>query len=327
MNADNRLLPTFAVAGVCLAAGLAAAAAAHWTTRSLVNEGVFLKNYRPVFWEESLLYHKMDYVLTTSESNDVLLLGDSTCLMDLDTLRLTRATGRTAYNLGTLGSLGSDGHLQILRDYLRRHPKPRFLVYTIWPAELTAGSHADEGVKDRFIWTYGPELRAERGLKRWPLDFRLREELRTMAGLVAERRTRPFEREVAPGITHARLGELLRERRGFFERTTAIAVEAYAGDLRVEPVLGARFEELLSFADAQGLRVLVRLAPMPAGISDARKEELADWFARLKTGPNVIVARPLVLEFPPSEFTDWGHLNASGVRRLTDLVASELKHE
>ncbi|MFI5363737.1 MAG: hypothetical protein ACHQ49_17390 [Elusimicrobiota bacterium] len=324
MSIPRRLLPTLAVAATCLAAGLAAAGAAHLATRRLVGETIFLKNYRTLFWEESLLFHKMDYALSSAEDNDVLLHGDSTCLTDLDALRLTQKTGRTAYNLGTLGSLGPDGHLQILKDYLRHHPRPRILVYTIWPAELAAGFSTNEPLKDRFVWAYGPEMRRDRGWTRWPLNLRLREEFRTLAGRLTGGRARFLDQEIAPGITHARLGAMLAERRGFFERTTVKPVDVYTGDLVVAPVPGAALEEFLRFADSEGIRTLVRLAPMPQGVPQARKRELAEWFSRLKTGSNVVVAQPLVLEFPPSDFSDWGHLNAAGVRRFTDLVAAEL---
>lgn len=321
MNRKNPLLPTIAVAATCLAAGLAVAAGAHMATGRLVNEGVYLKNYRPLFWEESLLSHKMDYALRSHEDNDTLFLGDSTCLMDLDPARFTQETKRTAYNLGTIGWLESDGHLQILRDYLRSHPKPKLLVYLIFPVDLTADFKTNEAFKDRFVWAYGPEMRAERGLERWPLEDRRREEFRTLVGLILRRRTRYFEREVVPGLTHPRLGELLAETRGFFANRASLPVAPFAGDLRVTPLAAARLEALLRFADEQGIRTIVRLAPMPGPVSDARKRELEDGLSRLR------IERPLVLEFPPSDFGDPWHLNASGVRRLTDLVARERIHE
>jgi hypothetical protein len=327
MKNERPLLPTVVVAALCLATALSVAAAAHLATSRLVNEDVFLKNYRKLFFEESMLSHKMDYVLGSSENNDVVFLGDSTCLMDLDPRRVKEVAGRSAYNLGTLGWLAPDGHLAVLKAYLQHHPKPKLLVYTIWPGELAADYSSNEPFKDRFVWAYSPELRAERGYARWPLEFRLREEFRTMIGLLAARRTRYFEQEVVPGATHEQLGERLAETRGYFAEPSPMPVTPYTADLSVAPLPSARFKELIRFADEQGLRTLVRFAPVPEGVSDAHKKELGDWFAELKTGPNVVVSKPLVLELPPSDFADPRHLNASGVRRFTDLVVQESRHE
>ncbi len=320
---EGGLAPTLAVMATMLAVCAALIGAAHMATRGLVGEDVFLKNYRYPFWEESMLYHKLEYVTRSHEPNDVLFLGDSSCLTNLDPIRFQEVSGLSAYNAGILGYIEIDGHLQVLRDYLRAHPRPRLIIYTILPGELTASHHPNEGFKERFIWSYGPEMRAERGWTRWPLDFRLREELRTFVGLLSGGRKRYFKTNVVPGMNHDQVGELLARTKGYYGMDLHRAKRVDVETLVVGAEQGKALHELADFARQEKLPLVMRLAPLTPQPRPAEQTPLARWFDAFQAEyPEIDVEKPLLVFYPYDRFSDPSHLRPSGVKDFSERLAA-----
>jgi|CXWL01.1.fsa_nt_gi hypothetical protein len=321
-----RALPSLAVLLVLSGTTLAVGGATHLLTRDLVNEGVYLKNYRKPFFEESMIAHKMEYALGSREANDVIVLGDSAALMDIDIEQLQKATHLRAYNLGTMGWLHADGHLDILKNYLAHHPKPRLIVYTVLPKELTADNSVNDAFKDRFIWAYGIDLKQERGFKRWPLELRLREEFRTLAGLITGGRRRYVKHEVAPSLTHDQLGVLLARRRGFFTRDAKQLTPYELHSLRLSEESASRLRRLASFVRDNGIALLLRLGPIPRQKTSADQSELSSWFERFQKefSSSVLVDKPLILQYELNRFSDTYHLNRAGTAQFTAAVAERV---
>ena len=298
----------------------------HLVTNDLVNEDVYLKNYRKPFFEESMVYHKMDYALHSNETNDVIVLGDSSGLMDIDSLQLEKATGLRVYNLSTMGWLHADGHLDILKNYLAHHPKPRLIIYTVLPKEVHADNSGSEPFKDRFIWAYGIDLKKEHGFKRWPLEFRLREEFRTLVGLLIGGRKRYFKNELVPGLTHDQFGALLAERRGFYSLTAKKLAPYDIDRLRVSDTSSLRLRRLADYVRENHILLLIRLGPIPHQKTAKEQREFFEWFDRFQDEfkSTVLVDKPLILEYDLNRFSDASHLNPVGTALFTAAVAGRV---
>jgi len=81
-------------------------------------------------------YLSVDYMIvleqlkraTTVVRPDVVLIGDSSCLMDVDAQRLSAGLGRSAESLCTLAYVGPDGYAQLLSKLIERDASPRLVV-------------------------------------------------------------------------------------------------------------------------------------------------------------------------------------------------------
>jgi hypothetical protein len=62
------------------------------------------------------------------------LIGDSSCLMDVNASRLSAGLGRSAESLCSLAYVGPVGYAQILSTLLERDASPRLLVIVLHPA-------------------------------------------------------------------------------------------------------------------------------------------------------------------------------------------------
>ncbi|MCA8923950.1 MAG: hypothetical protein KDD82_19225 [Planctomycetes bacterium] len=79
--------------------------------------------------ERSIVYWQLEHTLSSSEPQDVLLLGDSSCLMGLRPKTIEQATGLSAWNLGTLAFPGVGGHRRLYDAYRAKRGAPRFVIY------------------------------------------------------------------------------------------------------------------------------------------------------------------------------------------------------
>src|SRR5688572_2249823 len=71
--------------------------------------------------DRTLIIHKAEASGLRSDA-EVLLLGDSSCLMDVSAVQLGQQTGRPALNLGTLSYLDMDAHATLLKRFVTANP-------------------------------------------------------------------------------------------------------------------------------------------------------------------------------------------------------------
>jgi len=84
--------------------------------------------------DRTILVHQVDAARLGSTA-DVVLIGDSSCLMDVSAVHLGEALGRSVLNLGTLSYLDSAAYGRILGEFTRRHA-PRAVVLLMHPEAL-----------------------------------------------------------------------------------------------------------------------------------------------------------------------------------------------
>ncbi len=163
--------------------------------------------------------YPMDYARNSSEANDVIFVGDSTCLRDVDPGQFERLTGLRAFNLGTIGPAGSSTLFIITRTYLAHHPAPRAIVVCMTP--LAFGPVAEKDLVDlpvRFEESFGDSASVVTAVK---VGFR------TMCGVRQKEHTdvrdlplsglKSMGEDAGTAETYRSLKSRLRDARGFWE--------------------------------------------------------------------------------------------------------------
>ena len=72
--------------------------------------------------DRTILTHKIDASQSRSDA-EIVLMGDSSCLMDVDARQLSQELGKPVLNLGTLSYLGLESQAALLRELLRRNER------------------------------------------------------------------------------------------------------------------------------------------------------------------------------------------------------------
>ena len=86
--------------------------------------------------ERTVLLHQADACRATNQV-ELLLLGDSSCLMDISARRLEEKLGRRTLSLATFSFLDPAGQALLLQEYARRHPvAPRWVILLMHPQAL-----------------------------------------------------------------------------------------------------------------------------------------------------------------------------------------------
>ncbi len=350
--------PTLAVLLTTVAAALAVLVPAYVVARSAEEQRQYLKTYRAPFDSEAFFSYAIDYALDSSEPNDVVFVGDSSCLAGIDPNQFADQSGQRAYNLGTLGMLGPDGQLLLVRRYLEHHPPPRAVVLCLLPYELTPplrlrhavdvneGARAGE-IVERFLWCYGEPGEFPRPHRADALRYYVRQGL--LAGLAYLRGGRNhYLAEPTPNLgnrSYNQLAEQVRADRGLFsfKPESALAAgtrRAWDSGLLLPPEGGtpddpfpvsaevdAGVRQLAELTTKHGARLVIRLSPVLESADQERFERIDQWFDQLQAAcPNVICQRPAVPLFGPEDFGDeYFHLNRLGTRKFTALLAAHAK--
>lgn len=84
--------------------------------------------------EHTVLIHQAD-AAQSPQNAGIILLGDSSCLMDVSALQLSEQLGRPALNLGTFSFLDVNAHADMLRHYVQANPGRLHTVVLLMHAE------------------------------------------------------------------------------------------------------------------------------------------------------------------------------------------------
>jgi hypothetical protein len=274
---------------------------------------------------------------------ELVLLGDSSCLMNVDAVRLGQQLGIEVLNLGTLSYVDLATNGRLLATYAKRHPdRPHAAVLLLHPQRLrlrladryhTEVIEAHLDGRDRFDlgtgsrrWDrwLGLEPWRERVLSRvlpWPLQGAYRTQygfthdlwryLDANRGSAVD--PNRYDAREAAGSSEYRLAPGLEAESRAFRRLVPEITVLWAGITPV-PVDGG------DVASAAGTR--------EAGGGDVepgrfRGKELLEGWSEWLEPVEPLAGLPLTL--PPEWFASSTHLNAIGRERYTDLLAEELR--
>jgi hypothetical protein len=81
--------------------------------------------------EESIIQWQVYHALASSKPVDILLLGDSSCMMGLRPKILEERTGLNCWDIGTLDYFGVQGNVDLLEVFLQQRKAPKVIVFHI----------------------------------------------------------------------------------------------------------------------------------------------------------------------------------------------------
>ncbi len=287
--------------------------------------------------EESIIQWQVHHLLTAVPPQDVLFVGDSSCLMGVMPEVITQATGLNTWNLATVGSLSTQGQADILELYLKKHPTPRPKLVVCYLAPPTLARDRDEterqGVYNGFReWLYGADagLVAQLPLAQLP-GYRLRRPLYEAANQL------PWNKH-STLLVHQPRGQIpsdeevrrtLLTRRGYFseprrQRLPAIASDGNRLPLTADGLRG--IVRMLETAQAHSIDLVFMLTPAPERYRnpqhDAAYRDLAAHFmTAARPYPRVTIQSPLLRYFDDASFGTAHHMTMSGAARNSAEIA------
>ncbi len=353
----SRIAPSLAVLGAVIVTALLVTIPAGIVARKFEDDRRYLKNFRTPFDSEAFYTFSADYALDSSERNDVVFIGGSTCLCGIQVEQFQELTGLSAHNLGSIGTIGYKGFNLLLEFYLEHHPAPRLVVFCVHPRELGPPRAPKRQLKEevlarystaaeRFLWCYGAAHNYPRPSHMDPVRYYVSQGLLMTLGEL-----RGGERYYLNQPTHGLFDfsyNELRARvcadRGFYSLggTNTLsplppddpsagallpADGASVGELYpVLPEFDDGVRRMARIAAEKGVRLMIRLSPDLIGTDPDRCGAIRDWFEQLESDcPNVVCDRPTILLDGPDFFADdLGHVNLRGAERFTNLVAAKV---
>jgi hypothetical protein len=274
--------------------------------------------------DRTVLVHQAEASRAPNDAQ-VLLLGDSSCLMDVSARQLAEQIGRPVLNLGTLSYLNLGANALLLRHYENANPgRLRAAVILMHPEALRLGPSDAWQTRAMESFLNGTDhfqagRPSERAAHALGLDiFRGRVLARALPAPLPGSFGRRY------GFT-VNLERFLTENRG-----SAIDPESKPPSGSAEYRLAPAFK-LPSAAFRQslppGARLFVGITPVPAGFAGPgyaalQRRMLQEWGAWLKADA-VLTNLPATL--PPELFAQKTHLNEAGQRAYTERLAEVLR--
>jgi hypothetical protein len=295
----------------------------------------FQRGERPTA-DEAIAVCPIEYALGTSDKNDVIFLGDSTCHTGVDPRIFERMTGLVAYNLGSLRGVGATGFIIKLKAYLLHHAKPRAVVLCVSPTCFEDEAARIGGpLPKAFAANYGPEVAevvpplervsyfCKRGVRSvWQPDFvdRLQgQDVRDvpLKGIKQEETYHTLQRKTL-------------DSRGFFGLPGSHGPPkgiGGGGDVVIRDEWREGAQRIAQICEEAGVTLVIEFAPVSADVARARNfrplETLAGELG--STYPHTSAVRPIVRTYDPSLMWDALHLNAAGVEKFQAGVAKDVQ--
>jgi hypothetical protein len=308
---------------------------AYWLGQTRSAELKFLDPLRAPTPFEAVMTYPMDYARNSSEANDVIFVGDSTCLRDIDPRQFERLTGLRAFNLGTIGPAGSSTLFIITRTYLAHHPAPRAIVVCMTP--LAFGPVAEKDLVDlpvRFEESFGDSASAVAAVKIGS---------RTMCAAFAKKEHRDVRDLPLSGLksmgedagtaeTYRSLKSRLRDARGFWAlpdmHEQPYFMPPWKGEpVEVKPEWEPRLAAIAEMCAQRKAQLVIRISPLRDNMKRTRDfAPFERWLSELASGhPEVTVCRPAMAWYEEADCWDYVHLNHLGVEKFTAVVAKDVQ--
>lgn len=278
---------------------------------------------------ESVVQWQLANAARLEEEQDLLLLGGSACLSNLDSVLITEKTGLRTWNLGTFGFFYTDGHADILRFFIERVGPPRFLVYHT-SHEAISTDRSKKEIRSWLgrlrQWVAPPEV-----MSYMIPSLRYRQELRD--GILAMGR----DKIGYTGLDQPRgnfgsdneIRDILREQRGTgigLRTRGEETVKGFPDQVVWGPVFDPDASDglkiIFGMAEEYGFPVLIQFNPLPEQADNetvkAAMEKLQSNLEKVSRAyPGVLIYRPFIRFYPGELCRDMRHLSPEGAERNT----------
>ena len=292
--------------------------------------------------EESIIQWQVHHLLTAVPPQDVLFVGDSSCLMGVIPAVITKGTELQTWNLATVGSLSTQGQADILDLYLAKHStsQPKLVVCYLAPPTLARDQAEIErqgvynGLRE---WLHGADagLSANLPLARLP-GYRLRRPVyQTATQLLGTSRQGPLVHVPrGPFPSDEEMGRTLLETRGYFAETRRNhlpAIEPATNHLLLTADSLRGIVRMFESTHARSIDLVFMMTPLPGRYrkpqDDQAYRKLADTLtAAARPFPKVKIHSPLLRYFDDACFGTPHHLTKAGAERnsseLVEIIAA-----
>jgi hypothetical protein len=294
---------------------------------------LFLASYRDPEMDEMIIDFTMDYVLNSTEYNDIVFHGDSSCKYGVNAKLFQDQSKLKAYNLGTLGTIGWSGYALLLERYLEHHPRPRMVVFCIYPAMLTEVWSNRNWHEERFVWCYGSESEELRPRHANATCDYTKTGMFAMQGYLLNGSENRTYRSKISGISRVESAELIEKwlaGRGS-SQLSGIAKDqrlAQLEDFYIASNACQQIRRMAKLTKDKHVTFAIRLTPVWKGakVFPADKRIVYEKLRVFETEfDNVTIIRPEVLEYDQMFFDDEAHLNNLGSAKLTGSLADSIK--
>jgi hypothetical protein len=273
--------------------------------------------------DRTILVHQAE-ASRSPQTAEVLLLGDSSCLMDVSAPQLAQRLSRPVLNLGTFSYLDLRAYASLLREYVRANPdRLRAMVLLVHPETLRRP--APEGDYVEFLQDFysgRDSCRSARPYDR--LSYALGLEIlkgRVLARLVPASLPGAFGHRYGftadlEGYLHQHHGSLLEPKAEPFEGNA---------EYRLAPGLEPASREFQTAVPA-GAKLFLAITPVPEGFAlpgySAQHRQMLEQWRRWLGDAGALSDLPGTL--PDGWFARTTHLNEEGVSAYTDRLAQSL---
>jgi hypothetical protein len=269
--------------------------------------------------DRTIVIHKIE-ASGSRQDAEVLLMGDSSCLMDLSAVKLTREIGRPVLNLGALSYLDLNAHATLLQRFVAANPNQlKAVVLLLHPEALRrpAPEQYHTAVFEHFV--AGQDHVTKRNLAHWLglESFRTRLLCRALPTLLAGAYGRRY------GFSSDLQSYLARQRGSAIDPDP----KAFQGnpEYRLAPQLESQSRAFKTVVPP-GVKLFVAITPVPAGFAppnfaQQHRQMLERWSQWLGADAALVDLPPTL---PDDLFAKTTHLNEAGTAEFTTLLARSL---
>jgi hypothetical protein len=284
---------------------------------------LFLDPFRAPTAHEAEMICPIRYAMLSRETNDVIFVGDSTCLHGIDTKAFERISGLRAYNLATIGAAGPSTALIILKAYLASHSAPKAICLVLSPIAFEEIKDLDGDLAGRFAASFGdspsPMTRVRLG------SLLLGAAFRRDGGDV---RTVPLDGFYTETLES--LQQKIADNRGYWQLPRAegprFTVAQWQGQsIEISQAWESALEEIADMSP--GTKLIIRTSPVRNDMGTAR--DFVDFERQLRglqaRHVSWSVCDSKTLWYEPSLCWDQVHLNRDGTATFMPIVAKDVQ--
>jgi hypothetical protein len=272
--------------------------------------------------DRTILAHQAD-ASRRRHAAEILLIGDSSCLMDVSATALQVELGRPVLNLATLSYVGMETHAKLIRSFREANPdQPETVVLLMHPESLRLARRNDyfSRIIENYLAGAGECHDRESRFACWSGASIFRERLLT--------RVAPLPLPGDFGQVHGftwNLWDFMTEHQGSAIDPRDFTKAEGSAEYRLAAQLKAPSEAFRAALPA-GVRLVVGITPAPASFvlpSHAAicERMLAEWAGWLRADATLALPSSL----PDELFASATHLNHRGVETFTALLAEALR--
>jgi hypothetical protein len=283
------------------------------------------QNVAPAISGNTSLNRKAEYLRAHQPLCDLVVLGSSTALNNIDAELLGRETGHRGANLGYWGAAPSES-LAVFRE-LARDCTPQMIVMPLQFYDLYAAWNSDAEIEQVFTYARNRNALAVGALYIAKL-------LPTISAYAGRSAREHVERTSYESLAFGPGGDVLLDCSGFhydavrWDGYRKVTYRDFEGK-RMQQELQA-LHDLLHLARSRGTQVILVRPPLRVPAEHALKGAPVDrvWEQVARSARETDAIFLFVRndgQFGDDQFVDYSHLNRCGARALTDVVAGRMR--